>query len=461
MKFTVNFEMVGYEQVDINDNRLLGANNTVIMALTEETNGLLNIYYNRVIDMILSGTKLICVSVGEASKIRKAIMMVMVAYRNYSIYEVDNLEDLDPSYVDTIENREPDLIEVQQYIGGDITAYSDVNTVLFGIKSLVEAGDLDGLKVFIEQHVDSIDSSIEVIEYLKKVTDSFNSGDMASLIDVLKEKLDDALSQVDGLNDEVERYRNETGQLNERLDTLNNDLRKSNRKVAELEAQSSMHSDSGIITTYKEINTSLLKCQTRYVLYFKEISYCQYANSLVLSLLSILTTMFRQRVKLLVYDDRVRLPSIYKGFSILNTKEYLSNKDSIKRNSTKLVVSEPSQVFLDDALTSLDPKTDVIIVYDRLRQTTDLVSGNNVTRFFVVNSASNFNAAKELIRIPANTTIISNDFNIEGAIHIPEIPDYSRITPSAKLTRYTRLPLEPNSNDTIIKTLLKKARINS
>ena len=452
--------MPGYETTKIDDNRLRNSDNTVVLVLNESASTNLHTYYNSVIDIILSGAKLICISVGKESKIRKAIMMVMASYRDYNIYKVGSSDIIDEEYIKAVENRNPDLAEVQQYIGGDISAYSELNTILFGINNLVNTGDIDGLKVFIENHIESIESSIEVIEYLKKLADSTNSGDLADLIESLKNKVAASSRQIDDLNADLKQYKGENEKLNDKVNSLTMDVNRANRKVSDLEDQLKSAGGSAVISTYSDVDTRIIKCKTQSIIYFKEISYSKYTNSLVMNLYSILKNRPNKRVKLMIYDSKVGMPGLYKGMSILNTTEYLSNKAKIIRDTTKFVVSEPNRVFLEDVLTSINPQFDIVIVYDRLRQAPDLVTGNNVTKIFVVNSLSNFESVKESIRIPPNSLVISNDDRIQGAIRIGDIPDYHTATDSAKMTRYSKLTISENSNDRIIATIFTKARID-
>lgn len=460
-RFIINHDLSGYTRVEIDDTRLLDCNNIVVLILNDGTSTALHSYYNQVREIILSGAKLICICIGKESKIRKAIMMLMTLYKSYNIYRVESIDIVDDEYIAALEEREPDLTEVQQYIGGDMAAYSEINTILFGISNLVNTGDLEGLKVFIEQHVESLESSIEVIEYLRKSTDNANSGELNSIINILKSKLSENTKEVANLNAEVKQYKLDNDKLNDRVQTLSKDLQRVNRKAADLEDQlSSVGDSSAVISTYRELNTSLIRCKTQNILYFKEISYVRYTNSLINNLFLLLKNVYKDRIKLLIYDNRVGIPGLYKGLSIINTNEYLSNKSKIIKTTTKMVVPEPNPVFLDDILTSINPQFDVVIVYDRLRQPPDLVCGNNVTRTFIVNSASNLSAAKESIRVSPNNLIITNDSKIPGSLQIGSIPDYSNSTESARIAKYARLPASAGSSDKLINAILTKARIN-
>ena len=62
------------------------------------------------------------------------------------------------------------MSEVQAYIGGDVTAYSDMSTILFGIESLVEEGNIDGLKNYVEDRILSIEKLTVTLNNIEAVT---------------------------------------------------------------------------------------------------------------------------------------------------------------------------------------------------------------------------------------------------------------------------------------------------
>ena len=102
-KYMINHSIHGYESVNIDDERICDPNSTVIIVLDESTSASLYKYYNKVVDMLLSGTRLITICVGKESKIRKTIMMLMVSYRNYNVYRVDSLSLITSDYIGVVE----------------------------------------------------------------------------------------------------------------------------------------------------------------------------------------------------------------------------------------------------------------------------------------------------------------------------------------------------------------------
>lgn len=458
-RYIINHNIQGYETVEIDNKILLNNNNIIVVALDESTNDKLAIYYNSIIDIILSGAKVIILDIAKTSKIRKAIFMVSILYKNYNIYRVDSLGIVDSNYLQAIENREPDIIEVQQFVGGDVAAYSDLSTILFGITQLTNTGDIEGLKVFVEQHIESIENSIELIEYLKRVADSSNSEELISIVNNLKEKIEKSSEEIDRLNSDVRQYKSDNAKLNDKLISMDKELQIANRRASDLTEQLKSNTSARVISTYQELNTSLINCKTTHIIYFKEVSYVKYTNSLVMNMFEMLKKYYKDRVKLLIYDNKVGIPGIYKGVSIYNSSEYLSNRQKILRDTKKLVVAEPNIVFLDDALTSVDPIFETVIVYDRMGQSNNLIVGNNVTKIVVVNSKSMLNNVKDSLKLNINSIIISGDDFGDNSIQIGEIDGYKNATDSAKTSKYFKLPIKEGSKEMIIPTIFAKARI--
>ena len=461
-KFIVNHSVEDFETTEITDERLKDSNAITILVLDDTTSNELSVYYNAVVDIILAGGKLYCVAVDKESKLRKTIMMAMANFRNYNIYRVTNKSLIDSEYIESIISREPDIEEVMQYVGGDIAAYAELNFVVFGISNLVSTGDLEGLKTFIEQHYDSIDSSHDVIEYLKNIADKVNSGSMQNMINNLKSKLEQSNSEINSLNSDVSQYRNENEKLNDKVSSLNKELQKANRQVTELTEQvdSKNSGNQSSIVTYNPLNIAIIKCRTQHIIYFKEISYVKYVNSLVVHIYEILRKLYSDKIKLMIYDNKVGIPGLYKGISILSSQEFVSNKDRIIRDTGKFVVSEPNQIFLESILTNISPTFEVVIVYDRMRQSKDLVVGPNVTRIFVTNSESNLMNAKESIRVSPDSIIISSDPKLTNAYNISEIPGFDKATESAKIARYNKMATREGSKDKLIMSICKAAKID-
>lgn len=462
-KYIVNQLVAGYTSVEIDDRRLLENDKSfIIVALTEDTSNELSRYYNSIRDILLTNSKLMVVIVGKESKIRKHIMNLMANYRNYNIYKVDGLATIDITYCNNICNREPSLDEVQQFIGGDVSAYSELSAILTGVKALAEQNDVEHLKGFIEQHYDSIDSCTELIEYMKKIVDTTNSGELTGIISNLKEKLADSARDLTNSQVQVKELRALNEELQENTASLQQEMKRVNAKVASLQ-EAADNASSGIITTYSEINTPSIKCVPKHILYVKELSYVRYMNSLITYMVALLKTSMNLNVKVIIYDAQVGVP-VYAPLSVVSYEEYKNNKSNFIKSTEQFVVIEPNPAILTDILTSLTPSFDVVIVYDRMRQVPDIVSGNNVAKMFVINSKHDFEACKQKLRITETSTIIAghdSDINdlVDDTIFIPTISGYASSTKSARTAKYRKMQDQKGNN--IMDFIFGKLRIDT
>lgn len=460
-RYIINHSLDGYETVNILDTKLTDTDdNTIILVLDETTSDKLQDYYERVIDILLSKNRLYVIVVGKESKIRKAICTLVTNYRNYNLYKVDSKTTITKDYIDTIIERLPTIDEVQSFMGGDISGYSDINVILLGIDDLVSRGDLEGLKRFIEEHLISIEGLTSAVDYMKKIVDTTNSKELLSRIEELKTKLREADRKLDNTEEENRKIKDENLKLSESSDITKKELARIMSKNKELEQQ--MSSNAPVIQSYSEINTTLIKCKTANVIYFKEISYVPYTNSLIIMLMEVLKLM-KKKAKLIIYDSKVGLSTIYKPLSVIGGSEFVTNKANFIAHAEAFVVVEPNPTILTSILENTNPAFDVVIVYDRMRQSTDIVSGNNVVKFYVINSNKDFREVQNQLRITEKSSIITRVGSSIGSdtLNIPAIDDYNAVgtTNSAKISKYKKLQASGN-NKLIIQTILDKARVS-
>ena len=329
-----------------------------------------------------------------------------------------------------------------------------------GITDLINRGDLEGLKVFIEEHINSVENLTSVVDYMKKVVDTANSRELMDRICELKEKIGMLDDWVDKYERENQEYRDENIKLVEKDKMSVKELSRLMSRNKELEQQ--VASNTPIIQTYSEINTALIKCKTTNIIYFKEVSYVKYMNSLITMITKTLGLM-KKRFKLIIYDGRTGMANVYKPLSVINGSDFVSNKQNFITNVEAFVVLEPNPTILTSVLESINPVFDVVIVYDRMRQLTNIVTGNNVTRFYVMNSSKDFKELEGQLRITDKSTIITHPGSSIGneTLNIPTIPDYNAkgTTDAAKTNRYLKLQSEGNGK-LLISTILDKSHIN-
>ena len=362
MKFIVNHKVIGYETVEIDSDKLKGASKEldVTIVLDESTNDKLYEYYNTVLEMAVNQSKVKLIILAKQSKIRKAIATLLVSYRNYNVYYVPDIDVVDADYLKELESREPTYEEVQTYLGGDVTGHVDIDTIILGITSIISTGELDGLKTFVNNHINSIEAFPEVINQMKKVVDSANSADLIDRIEELKKTLDEQKVKAEESGAELKGAKEENTKLKEDLTYTQNELNKAKTQMGDLKEQASSKG-SAVIKTYPVMNTSMINCKVMNILYFKEISYVQYTNSLVNAIIEALRAK-KVKFKLLIYDDQNGISSIYKPAPIIGSTEYLKNKATFLRSTEKLVVVEPNPMIIEDILTYTSPAFDVVIV---------------------------------------------------------------------------------------------------
>lgn len=466
-------DIKAFINTNIDDERLFSKDANVILILDEGTNEKLYDYYNNVLRLIIESNKLVILIVGKEVKIRKAICNLMASYRNYNMYLVEDRDIIDEDYLSNIIEREPSYEEVQTFIGGDISGYSEISTIVIGINSIINSGELEGLKTFINNHINSIRAFPEIIDYMKKVIDTANSGELLDKIEELKLEASKLQTSLDEYKGTVKKLNDNKEKLTEDLNHAKKDLVRSKSKIDELNEQIS--SKGTVIKSYPELNTSIMKCKVMHILYFKEVSYVTYMHSLVHSIAEALKAR-RLKFKLLIYDNQSGLSSIYKPAPVVGSAEYLANKGVFLKSTERLVIVEPNPMIIEDVLTYSQPAFDVVIVYDKLKQVNDIIIGNNVTKYYVVNSYKEYAESKNILKITDASHIITrsggtlhegikyNDINPtkiqvpKERLDIPTIEDYSKITNTAKVSKYMKLVSTVN-NKPIINSIFDRMRI--
>ena len=175
------------------------------------------------------------------------------------------------------------------------------------------------------------------------------------------------------------------------------------------------------------------------------------------------------KCKLLIYDSQSELYKAYDPLTIFNGSEYINLKGTLISTTKQFVVSEPNPSILQDILMS-DQCFDVVVIYDRMKGIKDIVSGNNVTKFFVMNSKHDYEKLKPVLKIPDTSNIItsigssigkSKDGTIDKQLlDIPTISNYHMATDSAKTAKYIKLATSIN-NTALIDTIIKKSRVDT
>jgi hypothetical protein len=461
-KYIINASVHGYKTLAVEDIEAMNKikDSFISVVISKDIDGCLSTYYKAVDALIRNHNRVALISVEDNNKVLKPIACLMVAYKCYDIYTVTGLDEVTGNFLLAVEEREPNITEVQSFVGGDITAYNDLATFVFGLESLVEGGDTDQLIKYIDENINSIANFTVTVNNMKTKCSMINSDELIDKISELQESNGDLLQQVQDQIAKSETLKSERDKTKTELNSVVKENQKLKTKCDELESNN--NGSSGIVRNFNELNTQLIKCKTKFVIYIKEISYVPYVNTLITQLTRILSEVRQLKTKLIIYDSGTNLYSTYNPLAIVSGKDYVANKDTLVNKTNKFVMTEPNQAVIEDILTS-EQCFDVVIVYDRLKDQTDIVSGNNVTKFYVINSSKDFNELRSQLKISDTSSIITHaNSRIGGTskdfLDIPTIDNYSNNTESAKTSKYQKLQTT-HIGKSLIATILEKSRV--
>lgn len=439
MKYIVNESVMGCERVEITDEKLINDRDQLVYVVLNESTAdasCLKTYYNSIKAMLKNNVKVFIVMVDETSKIRGSICNLMQLFGNYNVYQVPDENFISSAYLDTLPERTVTYDEMAQYLQNDIVAYDDMDTVLQGVQECINRNDAEGLKTLIEGHLPTIEAAPTVFSQMKNSIDQANSG-------VLQDKIANIKAQLEEANELNEKKQTEIRQRESTIDDLNSSLKDAKRQLTQTKADMEelklqVQNAGPAIRSYQTVKTQLLKCKTEHIIYIKEISRIPYINSFVLMLQEMIK-QFRYTSKLLIYDNTSQAQVTYGNMQQVDSAAFESNKAVLLNKTPKFVVTEPAPQILKDILQSINPQFDVMIIYDRMKQATDLVEGNNVYKFWVVNSFNDYNTTKNLFKIDRTDTIITRPASriAPDVIDIPRIKAYEAETQdNGKFAKY-------------------------
>lgn len=458
-KYVVGLDMHGYDKLEIDDAKLRSNIVNVTIVLDENSTKPLKDYYNTISAVLRMGGNVNLISIGDKSDKFKPLASLMTTYRNYNIYKVTDRESITASYLKKIESRKPSFDEVQTYIGGDVAAYSEMSTLMIGIENLVEQGDMNGLSSFLEQHMSSIESLTSALDYMKTICELNNSSELLDKINDLEEVASKNKANAEASLVKINELQTEKAKIKAEVESLSKSVEALKNKNEQL--KDTAENGGSIITSFRECNTSMVQCKVKNIIYFKEISYVPYMNTLINTLFD-LYTMKGKKVKLIIYDNKTEYYQIYAPLTIVNGKNYLANKSNILKDTTpKFVVSEPVPMIINDIIT-VEPTFDIVMVYDRMKCKQDVVIGNNVAKFFVIGSYNEYCQLSPILNIADESHIITRyDKRFStAALDIPKI-NVENATGSAKKMKYFKLATTfSDGTKNLIQDINAKARID-
>lgn len=438
-KYIINEQVMGCETVGITDEKLLqDVNNQIYLVLNEKANesGSLATYYEKVKAILQKQIKLYLIMVADEQKIRGPLCNLMALYGNYNVYKVPEDNFISSAYLDTLPQRKVTYDELAQYVQTDIAAYNDMDTVLSGVQDCVSRDDVDGLKTLVETHMPTFEAAPTVFSNMKVSIDQSNSGVWQDKLKQVREQLSAATDNLDTKIAEIKEKDQQIDDLKQSLKDANRQLTQSKADLDEIKAQQS--SAGPAIRNYQTVKTQLIRCKTENIIYIKEISSIPYIKSFVV-MLQRMIQQFKYSTKLIIYDNSTATQLTYGNMQQVDQAAFEANKQQLLQRADAFVVTEPAPQILKDILQSMSPQIDVVIIYDKLHQAADIVEGNNVYKFWIINSKQDYMTTKGLFKIDMTQQIITRPGQsiAVDVIDIPKIKNYElEQSDNGKFTKY-------------------------
>lgn len=327
-----------------------------------------------------------------------------------------------------------------------------------------------------EGEIDRLSSDLEKYESLNVDLDNLRNEneqyklkieEMTSEISELKEKLEETDSKVGEVVEgsltveEVEKLQEDNKQLLSKCARYKVD-------IASLKASNDSFLDKlrNKAAGAMEFNPLLLnnnpKIKSRNILYFKEVSYVTYTNTMLVKTLDLLLKK-KQRVKMVIFDKPDEFSPCYQGLTIVNG-DYGRKKEDVLQKDI-VVIMEPNMAILEDILSE---QYTLVLIVDRLKCVKDLVIGNQVYKFWMVNSSSGIQAIMQMGSISqdiSSSSIITRPGVGHDTIGISKITDYPTFTEQAKSSKWYHLTNvnaknTDSSNALVIASILGRCGIN-
>jgi hypothetical protein len=473
IKYLVNELMHGYEKVDITADELLTTkDNMCIIVLSKNCDSNIGVYYKTVTTLLKHNNRVIIIGLEDGNRVFSVIASLMVTYDAYDIYTVHAREDISAPYVMTLEKREPDIVEVQTYISGEIVAFTDMSNALFAIQNLVEDGDIEGLKSYVENNAETINNFVPNLNSMKKRCEEFNSNELIDAATDLKAAADKLQNKIKEQGTEIDKLKHDRDEKLVAAETAQRELVKLKEVNLDLKQQAS--TGGAVMATYEPLNLKAtdVRVTAKHILYFKEISYVRYVNTLVTNLMNIFKSK-KLNAKLIIYDSSSEYYAKYGKLQKIDGKQYNLQKDTLISRTPAFVVTEPAQQIIRDVVTS-EQIYDVIIIYDRMGKKKDIVSngGEKVQKFYVVNGSVDYYSIKEMFKLTSTDRIITNS-NSSIEMHpdqggrpqlkrefldIPTIENFSTFSDTARTSKYMKAKSTVSGVD-IVNYILEKSYI--
>jgi hypothetical protein len=382
------------------------SNETVVIILDENTEkSRLSEWLAALNQVIIRKNKIVCVNVraGAENDFAENIFAYLIANRVYNLYVLESAELLSDEYLNMIQAREADVTEVENYLRENFTDYNGAYIALELLRDAAASGDMDALKSCLDENEPHIRKAVNILAGLKASNDILAAkaagGQMgAEEISELKSALDEKDAKIASLINDV--------------------------------------NSSGVQSyVYKPVAAGAVKAQLRHIIYFKELSYVKYMNSFVAMLQDMLKAKGKYEVKLLIFDRKTDFMTPYHSLPLVGMPEFERNREQVLA-AEKAVIIDPNRNILTAFLTSA---RDVLIIYDRLKDGEDLVTGTNISTFYVMNSKKELRVLRGKREVPLNRcflTYSSTDEQLRGTNGIYAIQGYEQATPASRGSKY-------------------------
>lgn len=457
MRYCINIDIDGYTAVTIDSAEEVSEGSVVVIFLDSAADRSLTAYYRGVYTLIRKGCRIFLLIAGETPKIRKQLAMLMYSYNCNDIYQLSedfNKESITSDYISVLEEQEPDEADISMFIGTDVTAYSRLQPLIAKAIRLSAEGDTQAVGEYITEHRDIFEKALNIFNYTKAVTEKVNMGSFQEKLTKAKE----SVSQAEERADEAEKR---TEDVMKELETAKmsdaehkSELQSALSRVESLEKKLNQGS---LIREYITTNTKVIACKVKVILYFKEVTRINFINSFMSKYYDYITKLLKKKVKLIIYDNPHAFLGVYKPIQAISSVDYVANRQDIAEKMNKLVLIEPNPSILQDVLTG--DSYDIVIVYDRLKQETDIVSGNNVYKYYVVNSMKEINEIMRKTSI-SMSNVITNPGVDKDALAISRIPNYKLKADSPKLSAYMNMANTGNDTRPVFDIITEAANIN-
>lgn len=453
--YTLGFRLQMYRELLTNDNLETVGSDSVILCDADKCTVALSAAYKFLKRAMLKGLRPIVVSRDKEALAGKTLGMLLVAYGHYDVYFLYPGQELTQKFIEAMVKREPSRKDVSTFIGTELIAYDTLSEVLMDLQKTVDSGDIGKVKALISENRAAINGAAPFIDSLKQMADEgiqsagSDDAELASLrsqLETANKELADLRARLEqaeqdsraeaGISEEEVQRRVDVALAEAKKSTdlqvrmLRDELKGSKEKIAELEA--SINSNNPIIKAYTEIKTPLIRCGAKSIMYFKEVTQVRYSMTMLTKMLDILIKFKHLKAKFVVYDNAHAFMSTYKPVPTIDYSTYKTKREKVNDEWSKVVVIEANA---DITTGILGADYDVVIILDRLKQATDLVSGNNVHKFWLINSQTDFMSLQLQYHID-QSAVVAPFGEFSTGFCIREVKDYKEKTPSAKLQDY-------------------------